>query len=499
MLNPSACARAQPDLRPRVGLRLRPGVERAAGVRRVSAAQAGGGGRAAADPYGAGGGVCCASRDRHSSRDRLRVARSPGHDPAHADRRGGGRVGRGRGAGGGGRAVCRGQLGSARGSRQGSARARARVDAAAARRCGRRRGRAGPRGGCSGAGRRARAGRGRAAGRRGCRAASSRRRSGRRRGTCSSSRRTARCGCRPVRAPRPRRSPSRPRDRAIAQSGSGSALSDRTVKGTKLRVLTEGHRRTRRGDGGAAAGRGGQRAEPAGGDPRDRRRGWDRAGGGAGRGVARVALAPVRRFTARTETLTEAGVLRGASLDLSRRLHVEGRDELGRLADSFNRTLDALERSVSAQRQLVADAGHELRTPIASLRANIQVLGEAERLPAADQESLRADIVAELDELTALVADVVELARGTASDGCDGGRGALGRGRAGGDREGAAARRGALRGRPGADGRDRAGRPDRPGRGESARERPQVEPGGWRRGGAAARRRAERARPRAGV
>ncbi len=70
-----------------------------------------------------------------------------------------------------------------------------------------------------------------------------------------------------------------------------------------------------------------------------------------------------------------------------------------------------------AQRQLVADAGHELRTPIASLRANIQVLDEAQRLPAAEQESLRADIVAELDELTALVADVVELARGTASEG----------------------------------------------------------------------------------
>ena len=87
-------------------------------------------------------------------------------------------------------------------------------------------------------------------------------------------------------------------------------------------------------------------------------------------------------------------------------------DELGRLARSFNTTLDSLERSVEAQRQLVADASHELRTPIASLRANIQTLEHAERLPAAELESLRADIVAELDELTALVADIVELARG---------------------------------------------------------------------------------------
>jgi two-component system sensor histidine kinase MprB len=121
--------------------------------------------------------------------------------------------------------------------------------------------------------------------------------------------------------------------------------------------------------------------------------------------VARTALAPIARFTAKTETLT-------GSLDLSRRLEVSGRDELGRLAESFNATLDALERSVAAQRHLIADASHELRTPIASLRANIQVLGEADRLPAGEQASLREDIVAALDDLTALVADVVELARG---------------------------------------------------------------------------------------
>ena len=91
---------------------------------------------------------------------------------------------------------------------------------------------------------------------------------------------------------------------------------------------------------------------------------------------------------------------------------MRGHDELARLARSFNSTLDALERSVEAQRQLVADASHELRTPIASLRANIQTLEDAERLPAAERAALRADIVEELDELTALVADIVELARG---------------------------------------------------------------------------------------
>jgi len=121
--------------------------------------------------------------------------------------------------------------------------------------------------------------------------------------------------------------------------------------------------------------------------------------------VARAALAPIARFTRRTEALT-------ADPDPSHRLEASGRDELARLAQSFNATLDALERSVQAQRSLVADASHELRTPIASLRANIQMLGDAERLPPAEREHLRADIVEELDALTALVSDVVELARG---------------------------------------------------------------------------------------
>ncbi|MGZ4201978.1 MAG: sensor histidine kinase, partial [Thermoleophilaceae bacterium] len=122
--------------------------------------------------------------------------------------------------------------------------------------------------------------------------------------------------------------------------------------------------------------------------------------------VARTALAPVSRFTRRTEALT-------ADPDLSARLEVKGDDELARLAQSFNATLDALERSVESQRHLVADASHELRTPIASLRANIQMLSDAERLPREERDSLRADIIGELDALTALVADVVDLARGT--------------------------------------------------------------------------------------
>jgi two-component system, OmpR family, sensor histidine kinase MprB len=122
--------------------------------------------------------------------------------------------------------------------------------------------------------------------------------------------------------------------------------------------------------------------------------------------VARTALAPIARFTRRTEGLV-------GSAEGTQRLEVVGRDELGRLAGSFNHTLDELERSVVAQRQLVADASHELRTPITSLRANIQVLEQADELGAAERERLRRDVITELDELTGLVGDLVELARGT--------------------------------------------------------------------------------------
>jgi len=122
--------------------------------------------------------------------------------------------------------------------------------------------------------------------------------------------------------------------------------------------------------------------------------------------VAGVALAPVRRFTRRTEEIA-------GNPDPVERIAVKGDDELARLARSFNSTLDALERSVEAQRHLVADASHELRTPIASLRANVQTLEDSDRLPEHERAALRADIIAELDELTDLVGDVVELARGS--------------------------------------------------------------------------------------
>jgi two-component system sensor histidine kinase MprB len=200
-------------------------------------------------------------------------------------------------------------------------------------------------------------------------------------------------------------------ERAIAAKGSGRVLSDRTVKGTDLRVLTVGTKGVAGSPRGAV-----MIARPLTEVDHELSRillillvvgvAGIALAALLGAFVARTALAPIARFTRRTESLA-------GELNLSERLEAGGRDELGRLATSFNTTLDALECSLAAQRQLVADASHELRTPIASLRANIQTLEDADRLPPAEQVRLREDIIEELDELTALVGDVVELARGS--------------------------------------------------------------------------------------
>jgi two-component system sensor histidine kinase MprB len=133
-------------------------------------------------------------------------------------------------------------------------------------------------------------------------------------------------------------------------------------------------------------------------------------GGGLGRIVATAALAPVRGMSEATRHVA-------TTQDLSRRIAVSGTDELSELAADFNRMLEELERSVHAQRQLVADASHELRTPLTSLRTNVELLAQGKGIPAAERRRMLADAVAQVEELGALVADVVELARGNHADG----------------------------------------------------------------------------------
>jgi two-component system sensor histidine kinase MprB len=120
--------------------------------------------------------------------------------------------------------------------------------------------------------------------------------------------------------------------------------------------------------------------------------------------VARTALAPAAEVSNAAEEVARTH-------DLTRRIDVRGTDELGRLTASFNEMMAALERSESAQRRLVADASHELRTPLATLRTSIETLGRTEDIDPEERGRLVADLSDELEEMTDLVGDVVELAR----------------------------------------------------------------------------------------
>jgi two-component system sensor histidine kinase MprB len=126
--------------------------------------------------------------------------------------------------------------------------------------------------------------------------------------------------------------------------------------------------------------------------------------GGLGLVVASAALRPVENLTSVAEEVT-------ATRDLSRRIEVHSADELGRLASAFNEMLGALDTSVKAQRRLVADASHELRTPLASLRTNIEVLAGGKELPPGEREKLLADVTGQVEELSILVGDLVEIDR----------------------------------------------------------------------------------------
>src|SRR5699024_8221139 len=93
-----------------------------------------------------------------------------------------------------------------------------------------------------------------------------------------------------------------------------------------------------------------------------------------------------------------------------------GDDELARLTHSFNAMLAAVAESQASQRQLVADAGPELRTPLTSMRTNLELLlaaskSQHQQLSDSDRLDLEEDIRLQLDELTQLIGDLVELAR----------------------------------------------------------------------------------------
>jgi two-component system sensor histidine kinase MprB len=209
-------------------------------------------------------------------------------------------------------------------------------------------------------------------------------------------------------------------DREIASRGTGTSLTDVHFAGNHLRVLTFGMQQL--AVGGQIQNVAFQLARPLNGVDGVLSNlrlilaivlfGGMALAAGLGRFAGRRVIAPLAEVASAAQHIGETD-------DLSNRIRVHSEDEVGQLAMRFNAMLDrlegsraALDESVRAQRQLVADASHELRTPVTSLRTNIEVLLAGDELDPEDRRRLLADVVEQSEELTALVGDLIELARG---------------------------------------------------------------------------------------
>jgi len=126
---------------------------------------------------------------------------------------------------------------------------------------------------------------------------------------------------------------------------------------------------------------------------------------GAGWLLAGTALRPIARITQTARAI-------GDARDFDRRVtHSGPRDEVGRLATTFNAMLASLQEAYQTQRRFVADASHELRTPLTTIRGNLGLLERDPPIADDDRRAVLADLVGESERLSRLVADLLTLAR----------------------------------------------------------------------------------------
>lgn len=131
--------------------------------------------------------------------------------------------------------------------------------------------------------------------------------------------------------------------------------------------------------------------------------------GGAGWVVA-------RRFTKPIVEVTNAAAQLAERRGVPQPINTDRRDEVGRLAHSFNALVSALEISQQQQARLVADASHELRTPLTSLRVKVEFLQSEPTLPVGQRVSIIDGAALELEALSALVTELVDLAASNNDD-----------------------------------------------------------------------------------
>ncbi|CAN5321344.1 HAMP domain-containing sensor histidine kinase [soil metagenome] len=116
----------------------------------------------------------------------------------------------------------------------------------------------------------------------------------------------------------------------------------------------------------------------------------------------------VRRLTVRLERLQASVEALGAG-QLSTRVAVEGHDEVARLAASFNRSAERIEALIEAQKTLLANASHELRSPLARIRMAVELMRSG------SQEGMQNELVRNIAELDQLIDEILLASRLDAS------------------------------------------------------------------------------------
>lgn len=125
--------------------------------------------------------------------------------------------------------------------------------------------------------------------------------------------------------------------------------------------------------------------------------------------VASAGLYPLKRLHRAVDEVTRTEELKP--------LPVEGDDELAKISKSFNEMMQTLQDSRLRQTQLVADAGHELKTPLTSMRTNIELFmmmyksGHQDMISQEERDNLEHDVLAQMEEMSTLIGDLVDLAR----------------------------------------------------------------------------------------
>jgi signal transduction histidine kinase len=124
--------------------------------------------------------------------------------------------------------------------------------------------------------------------------------------------------------------------------------------------------------------------------------------------IAGNGLRPIASLT-RTARSIATNAQRGG---LGKRVGYRGpRDEVGELAATFDDMLAALERTANAQRRFIADASHELRAPLTTIKGSLELLRTARDLPESERAGAIEDAYAEAVRMAGLVNDLLLLAR----------------------------------------------------------------------------------------